>query len=80
VTEADPAQLLQREYFRERSGDQRKHRSLTAVKQQRLFGCDQELVEGEPGGRCDVRNMGRQAENAVGDLGNLRFHEITSWM
>jgi hypothetical protein len=51
-----------------------KERSLAAVKEQRLLGVDQELVEGEARRRPGGRDEGREPVHAVGDLVDSRFH------
>ena len=56
---------------RDRLRHQREHPALAGVEEQRLVGVDEELVEREAG-RPDVGDEGREAVDAVGDLGRRR--------
>ena len=55
---------------------EREHLAQAGVEHQRLVAEDQELVEGEAGGRGDVRHKGREPIDAVGDFVDLGFHEF----
>src|SRR5438270_7867510 len=50
---------------------------MAQVPHHRLLSVDEVLVEGEPVGR-DLGDIGRQAEDAVGNLVDLRFHQSGS--
>ena len=67
VTEADPAQRLDRDDLGDRLGDQREHRAVPGVEQQRLVTQDEELVERDPD-RGDVGHERRDPVDPVGDL------------
>ena len=60
----------------ERVAVERKHLAQAGVEHQRLVAEDEELVEGEAGGRGDVRHIGREPVDAVGDFADLGFHEF----
>ena len=74
VAERDPPQPPEIENPGRRRGNGWKERSLAAVKEQRLLGVDQELVEGEARRRPRGRDEGREPVHAVGDLVDSRFH------
>jgi hypothetical protein len=74
VTERDPPQRVEREHPGDRFADAGEHCTGPGVKQQRLFGLNEELIEGEAGG-ADVGNEGREPEDALGDFVELGFHE-----
>ena len=76
MAEADPAQLLRSDDTRERRANERKHAPETSVEQQRLVAEDEELVEGESGGRGDLRHEGREPVDTGCDFGSARFHEF----
>jgi hypothetical protein len=66
-----------------RAGDgvavEREHLVQASVEEQRLLGADQERVEGEAGRLGDLRHVGRQAINPVGDFGDLGLHGSLRW-
>src|SRR3546814_2270459 len=74
MTEADPAQPLDRQDPRDRRGYRIEHGPGAAVEQQRLLRIHQELVEGESRRRRDVRHEGREPVNAFRDLRNVGAH------
>jgi hypothetical protein len=49
---------------------------LAAVEEHRLVAVDQELVEGEAGGRGHLGDPGRHPIDARGDLADLRLHRL----
>lgn len=58
MAEADPAQFRQGHHPFQRGRHQREHGARAAVKQQRLTGIDQELVEVKPrGGAISATNV-----------------------
>jgi hypothetical protein len=76
MAERDPAQALGRDDAAKRVAVERKHLAQTGVEHQRLVAEDEKLVEGEAGGRGDVRHVGREPVDAVADLADCRFHEF----
>src|SRR5262249_10899935 len=75
MAECDPAKALRREDAADGIAVQREHLSQAGVKHQRRVAHHHELVEGEAGRRRDVGHVGREPENAVGDLVDFRFHD-----
>ena len=76
MAEGDPAQALGRNDAAKRVAVERKHLAQAGVEHQRLVAEDEELVEGEAGGRGDVRHVGREPIDAVGDFADLGFHGL----
>ncbi|RNJ49157.1 hypothetical protein D1O30_05635 [Methylocystis hirsuta] len=74
MAEGNPAQPLDWHDRGQALRDARKQRTRPAMKQQRLVGVDEELVEGETGRRRDLRHIRRQTIDALGDFIDLRFH------
>jgi hypothetical protein len=74
MAESDPAQLLDRDEPPDRLRQRRKHLAQPAVKQHRFVGADEEVIEGEAGGRRDLGNVHREAIDAVGNLVGLDLH------
>ncbi len=74
MAESDPTQLLDRDEPRDRFRERRKHPAQPAMKQHRLIGADEEVIEGEAGGRRDVGHVHGEAINAVGNLVGLDLH------
>src|SRR4051812_34400113 len=73
VCERDPAQPLDRHDLLDGLAHEREQLAHTRVVEQRLFGVDQELVEGEAG-RADVGDERGDAVDAVRDLVNVCVH------
>ena len=73
MAEADPAQALDRHDLGHGLGDQRKHRARPAMEEQRHLGIDQELVEGEAGGRRHLRQPGSRAGRRAGRFRRCGF-------
>ena len=76
VAEGDPAQPFGRDEPADGLADEREHPPQAGVEQQRLVPEDEELVEGEAGGRRDLRHEGREPVDAVGDLVDPGFHDV----
>jgi hypothetical protein len=74
VTEADPAQRLDRDEPADRFRQGREHGAQAAMKQHRLFGADQKMIEGETDRRRDVGHVHRQPIDAGGDLVDSGLH------
>src|SRR6266511_1033456 len=75
VPERDPAELVEGDDARRRLRDEREHLAWTAMKQQRLVGLDDELVEREASRRGDLGHIRRQAVDPVGDLVDSCLHQ-----
>ena len=76
MAEGDPAQALGRDDAADGVAVERKHLAQAGVEHQRLVAEHEELVEGEAGGRGDVRHEGREPVDAVGDFVDPGFHEF----
>jgi hypothetical protein len=74
VTEADPAQLFDRDEPADRFGQGREHATQPAMEQHRLVGADEEMIEGEAGRRGDVGDVHGQPIDAGGDLVDSGLH------
>ena len=74
MAEADPPQPVDRHDLPNGGGHQWEHPTRAAVEQHRLIGDDEELVEGEPGRRSDVRDEGGEPENPRRDFVAGGFH------
>src|SRR5262249_18790555 len=74
MTRPDPAQTLWRRDASQGVAIEMKHFSKTGVKHQRFVAQHKKLIEGETGGRRDVRHIGREPVDAVGDFADFRFH------
>src|SRR3546814_10649480 len=77
MAEADPAQPLDRHDPRDRRGHRIEHAPGAAVEQQRLLRLHQELVEGEAGGRRDLRHKGGEPIDPLRDFSNVGAHAET---
>ena len=73
VTEGDPADRLHPQNRRRRLRDEREHGAGPGVKQERLIGGHEELVEGKPLG-ADLGDEGGDPVDAVGDFVHGRLH------
>jgi hypothetical protein len=76
MAERDPAQALDLDDLGDRLAVERKHLMQAGVEQQRLLAAHKEGVEGKAGRRRDLRHIGREPENAVGDFSDLGFHNV----
>src|ERR687891_1648023 len=79
MAERDPVQALDRNNPGHGRGNQRKHLSQPAVKEQWLFPENEKMVEGESGRERDFGNMDRQAIGAVANLIDPGFHGGSPW-
>ena len=70
MAEADPANRLREQHFRDPSGHEREHLAHTGVEEQRLVGGDEVLVEADR--RADERG---ELVDPIGDLGDAGFHQ-----
>ena len=74
VTEADPAQLFDRDEPADRFGQGREHGAQPAMEQHRLGGADEEMIEGEAGRRGDVGDVHGQPIDAGGNFVDSGLH------
>ena len=73
MAETDPAQPCQVEDASRRRRDRWEQSGLSAVKEERLLGVDQKLIEGESG-RPRRRDESRQTIDVIGDLAYFAGH------
>src|SRR5208282_3203702 len=78
VAERDPSQLLQIEQSRGGGRDRRKEKTLPAMKQHRLVCIDQELIEGDAGGRRYLGDKRGEPVDMIRDLIDSGFHAAHS--
>src|SRR5688500_3591233 len=71
MAEAQVSKLRQRDHALHRRSDRGEHLAMPKVKQQRRFGHEQELVEGERL-RADPGHCGGEAIDAVGNFAGVR--------
>jgi len=78
MAETKPAQSLHGHDLSNRGGNQWKHLSLPAVKQQWFLAGEQEMIERKPGGRSDIWHKDGEAIHARTDLIDPGFHDKPS--
>ena len=75
MAEGDPAQPLRRDNAGDGAAIKGEHAAQAGMEDQRVIAQHQELVEGEAGGRPDIRHKGGEAKNAVRDFRNPGFYD-----